>query len=144
KLDNTVENIAAPFFNIKDDYHVKVDLRLTASVGVETMDLLYGVNQVRRAVEFLKDLPEFLDHAAVKTTHHIQKLLQPIDTSGLWRSPSNSPESRSGAGLLGQALRTGDGGAGRDRERLPSNRNGSASPNDICIGIIFLILGAQD
>jgi hypothetical protein len=37
---------------------------LIASIGVELMDLLYAVNQTRNAVEFVKDFPEYLHHAA--------------------------------------------------------------------------------
>jgi hypothetical protein len=63
-VDDEVQNIAAPFFDIEDEYHVQIDLWLVASVGVELMDLLYGVSQTRNAVEFVKGFPEYLHHAA--------------------------------------------------------------------------------
>jgi hypothetical protein len=63
-VDDEVKNIAAPFFDIEDEYHVQADLWLIASIGVELMDLLYGVNQTRNAVEFAKNFPEHLHYAA--------------------------------------------------------------------------------
>ena len=63
-VDEELQNIAAPFFDIEDEYHVQIDLWLIASIGVELMDLLYGVNQARNAIEFVKDFPEHLLHAA--------------------------------------------------------------------------------
>jgi hypothetical protein len=63
-VDDELQNIAAPFFDIEDGYHVKIDLWLIASIGVELMALLYGVNQTRNAVEFIKDYPEYLHYAA--------------------------------------------------------------------------------
>jgi hypothetical protein len=61
-VDDKMTNIAAPFFDIEDDYHVQVDLWLISSIGVELMDLLYGVNQTRSAIEFTQDFPEYLHH----------------------------------------------------------------------------------
>jgi hypothetical protein len=63
-VDDELRNIAAPFFDIEDDYHVQADLWLIASVGVELMALLYEVNQTRYAVEFTKDFPQLLNYAA--------------------------------------------------------------------------------
>jgi hypothetical protein len=63
-VDDELQNIAAPFFDIEDEYLVQIDLWLIASIGVELMDLLYGVNQTRNAVEFVKDFPEYLHHVA--------------------------------------------------------------------------------
>lgn len=44
--------INAPFFDIEDDYHVKADLRQTASIALTIMDLFYGVNQSRNVIAF--------------------------------------------------------------------------------------------
>jgi hypothetical protein len=63
-VDEGLQNIAAPFFDIEDEYHVQVDLWLIAAVGVELMALLYEVNQTRSAVEFAKDFPQHLNYAA--------------------------------------------------------------------------------
>jgi hypothetical protein len=48
--------ISAPFFDVEDEYHVKVDLWLTASISIEIMDLLYGVN---RGCDVVKFIPNF-------------------------------------------------------------------------------------
>jgi hypothetical protein len=63
-VDDKMTNVAAPFFDIEDEYHVQVDLWLISSVGVELMDLLYGVNQTRNAIEFVNNFPEYLHHVA--------------------------------------------------------------------------------
>ena len=64
RVDDKMANIAAPFFDIEDQYHVQVDLWLISSIGVELMDLLYGVNQKRNAIEFVENFPEYLHHVA--------------------------------------------------------------------------------
>lgn len=63
-VDDELKNMAAPFFDIEDEYHVQVDLWLIVSVGVELMALLYEINQTRNAVEFAKDFPQHLNYAA--------------------------------------------------------------------------------
>jgi hypothetical protein len=63
-VDDKMTNIAAPFFDIEDEYHVQVDLWLISSIAVELMDLLYGVNRSRNAIEFVNDFPEYLLHVA--------------------------------------------------------------------------------
>jgi hypothetical protein len=63
-VDDQRTNVTAPFFDIEDDYHVQVDLWLISSIGVDLMDLLYGVNQGRNAIEFTQNFPEFLNHVA--------------------------------------------------------------------------------
>jgi hypothetical protein len=63
-VDDKMTNIAAPFFDIEDGYHVQVDLWLISSIAVDLMDLLYGVNQTRNAIEFVEKFPEYLHHAA--------------------------------------------------------------------------------
>ena len=63
-VDEGLQNVAAPFFDIEDEYHVQVDLWLIASVAVELMALLYEVNQTRDGVEFAKDFPGHLKYAA--------------------------------------------------------------------------------
>jgi hypothetical protein len=63
-VDDELKNVALPFFDIEDEYHVQVDLWLIASIGVELMALLYEVNQTRNAVEFAKDFPHYLHYAA--------------------------------------------------------------------------------
>jgi hypothetical protein len=63
-VDDKQENIAAPFFDIEDEYHVQVDLWLVSSIGVELMALFHRVNQTRNAIEFTEDFPAYLNHVA--------------------------------------------------------------------------------
>ena len=60
-------NIAAPFFDIENEFHVQIDLWLISSIGVELMDLLYGVNQTHKSIEFLDNFPEHLLRVARQT-----------------------------------------------------------------------------
>jgi hypothetical protein len=66
-VDDKMTNIAAPFFDIEDEYHVQVDLWLISSIGVELMDLLYGVNLKRNAIEFIENFPDYLHRVARRT-----------------------------------------------------------------------------
>ncbi|MBB3571985.1 hypothetical protein [Rhizobium sp. BK491] len=52
RIGDAGDQISAPFFDIEDEYHVKTDLWLTASVAIGLMDLLYRVNQSRNVIEF--------------------------------------------------------------------------------------------
>ncbi len=61
-VDDGKTNIAAPFFDIDDDYHVQVDLWLISSIGVDLMDLFYLVNQNQNAIEFVENFPHYLEH----------------------------------------------------------------------------------
>jgi hypothetical protein len=45
--------ISAPFFDVEDEFHVKVDLWLTVSISIELMGLLYEVNKGRDVVKFI-------------------------------------------------------------------------------------------
>jgi hypothetical protein len=55
-VDGEVVNI--PFFDLEDEYLVKVDLWQVASVSLELIDLLYGVNLKHDVIEFV---PGFAD-----------------------------------------------------------------------------------
>jgi hypothetical protein len=53
---NEVGNeISAPFFDAEDEYYVKTDLWLTASISIELMGLLYEVNKTQNVVQFDPD-----------------------------------------------------------------------------------------
>jgi hypothetical protein len=62
KMTNTT-----PFFDIENEFHVQIDLWLISSIGVELMDLLYGVNQTHKSIEFLDNFPEHLLRVARQT-----------------------------------------------------------------------------
>jgi hypothetical protein len=60
RIAATGDVIDAPFFDIEDEYFVKTDLWLTASVALELMDLFYGVNAGRNVIEFIPNFPAFI------------------------------------------------------------------------------------
>src|SRR5262245_28734074 len=51
--DEAGTGISAPFFDVEDEFHVKVDLWLTASISIELMGLLYEVTRGRDVVKFI-------------------------------------------------------------------------------------------
>jgi hypothetical protein len=53
-------SISAPFFDVEDQFHIKVDLWLTASISIEIMGLLYGVNEGRDVVKFIPNFESTL------------------------------------------------------------------------------------
>ena len=63
EVDEAIKEISTPFFDVEDEFQVKVDLWLTASISIELMDLLYGVNKGRDVVKFIpnfeSDLHQF-------------------------------------------------------------------------------------
>ena len=63
-VDEKRENIAAPFFDIEDQYHVQIDLWLISSIGVELMALFRRANLTRNAIGFTENFPAYLNHIA--------------------------------------------------------------------------------
>jgi hypothetical protein len=61
------DTINAPFFDIEDEYHVKADLRQTASIALTLMDLFYGVNQGRNVIAFYPDFAANIGRFAQET-----------------------------------------------------------------------------
>jgi hypothetical protein len=59
EINEAGNEINAPFFDAEDEYLVKTDLWLTASISIELMDLLYGVNKTQDVVQFI---PNFEHH----------------------------------------------------------------------------------
>jgi hypothetical protein len=55
EVNDAGDEISTPFFDVEDEYHVKTDLWLTASISSALMDLLYGVNKTRGVLEFTSD-----------------------------------------------------------------------------------------
>jgi hypothetical protein len=53
QVNEAGNEISTPFFDVEDEYHVKADLWLTASISIELMDLLYGVNKEHDVVKFI-------------------------------------------------------------------------------------------
>ena len=63
EVNEAINEISTPFFDVEDEFQVKVGLWLTASISIELMDLLYGVNKGRDVVKFIpnfeSDLHQF-------------------------------------------------------------------------------------
>jgi len=63
EVNEAINEISTPFFDVEDEFQVKVDLWLTASISIELMELLYGVNKGRDVVKFIpnfeSDLHQF-------------------------------------------------------------------------------------
>src|SRR5262249_12423061 len=54
--DEAIKEISTPFFDVEDEIQVKFDLWLTASISIDLMYLLYGVDKGRDVV---KVIPKF-------------------------------------------------------------------------------------
>jgi hypothetical protein len=57
----------APFFDIEDEYHIKADLWLMASVSITLMDSLYGVNQSLDVIGFRAGFGDDLSRFAAES-----------------------------------------------------------------------------
>jgi hypothetical protein len=56
---------AAPFFDIEDEYFVKIDLWRIGSIAITLLDLFYGVNTGRDVIKFVDNyVPVFHQLAA--------------------------------------------------------------------------------
>ena len=53
EVNEAIKEISTPFFDVEDEFQVKVDLWLTARISIDLMDLLYGVNKGRDVVKFI-------------------------------------------------------------------------------------------
>jgi hypothetical protein len=63
-VDDERKNVAAPFFDIEDEFHVQVDLWLIASIAVELLATLYEVNRPLNAVKFAEHFCKNWHYAA--------------------------------------------------------------------------------
>jgi hypothetical protein len=63
EVNEAINEISTPFFDVEDEFQVKFDLWLTASISIDVMDFLYGVNKGRNVVKFIpnfeSDLHQF-------------------------------------------------------------------------------------
>jgi hypothetical protein len=63
EVNEATNEIGTPFFDVEDEFQVKFDLWLTASISIDVMDFLYGVNKGRNVVKFIpnfeSDLHQF-------------------------------------------------------------------------------------
>ncbi len=85
RIADSGDQINAPFFDIEDEYFVKADLWLIASVAITLMDLFYGVNQGRNVLEFRAGFPDTIGLMAkendallaeIKATDRYQKAMK--------------------------------------------------------------------
>jgi len=77
--------VHTPFFDVEDEYFVKGDLWLIASVALTLMDLFYGVNQSRNVIGFQDGFPDIVGRMAkdndallaeIKETDRFQKAIK--------------------------------------------------------------------
>jgi hypothetical protein len=66
RVNESGDTVEAPFFDIEDDYHVKIDLWLTSSVAIDLMSILYKVNESLSVIEFVQNFPAYLGHVAAE------------------------------------------------------------------------------
>ena len=57
RVNEKGDAVEAPFFDVEDEYHVKIDLWLTSSIAIDLMALFYTVNQNRNAVDIYIEFP---------------------------------------------------------------------------------------
>ena len=74
RVAETGDQIRAPFFDIEDEYFVKSDLWLIASVAITLMDLFYGVNQERNVIEFRPSFPRTIGRMAAESNFLLDEL----------------------------------------------------------------------
>jgi hypothetical protein len=67
RIADAGDQINAPFFDVEDEYFVKCDLWLIASVALSLMDLFYGVNQDRNVIGFIEGFPDTVGRLARET-----------------------------------------------------------------------------
>jgi hypothetical protein len=67
RVDEEEKVANTPFFDIEDDYFVKVDLWQSAAVGLELMDLFYGVNKGREVLTFHPESAQIIKQLARTT-----------------------------------------------------------------------------
>ncbi len=68
------DTINAPFFDVEDDYIVKVDLWQTGSIALTLVDFFYGVNQGRHVIEFCQGFADHVNRLAKDNNALIDEL----------------------------------------------------------------------
>jgi hypothetical protein len=68
RVTDAGDAVNTPFFDVEDEYFVKADLWLIASIGLTLMDLLYGVNQNRNVIGFSGGFPDIIGQMARDNT----------------------------------------------------------------------------
>jgi hypothetical protein len=93
------DRIDAPFFDIEDEYFVKTDLWLVASIALTLMDLIYGVNKGRDVVGFRPDFANTIGTMAtennalldeMKNTDRYKRAMEKITQRAGTKPPSAS------------------------------------------------------
>jgi hypothetical protein len=91
RVADTGDTINTPFFDIEDEYTVKVDLWMTGSIALTLVDFLYGVNQGRNVLEFCADFMRHVGRLAqenetliaeIKSTDRFKLALQKFGAPG--------------------------------------------------------------
>jgi hypothetical protein len=68
------EIASVPFFDVEDEYLVNADLWQAASISLELMDLLYGVNQKHDVIEFIPGFANDIGSLAQATNALVAEL----------------------------------------------------------------------
>lgn len=94
QMDDTGELANAPFFDIEDNYFVKGDLWLTATIALELADWFYGINKGRDVIEFA---PGFVDEmqALAKGTDSLRAEMVETDRYKAAMAKINAREKKS-------------------------------------------------
>jgi hypothetical protein len=73
-VNETGSEITTPFFDLEDEFQVKSDLWLTASISIELMDLLYGINLGCGVVKFIPTFESDLNQLYQNTSALLAEL----------------------------------------------------------------------
>jgi hypothetical protein len=73
RLNEVDGSFDSPFFDVKDEHFVKIDLWMIGNIAVSLLDLFYGVNQSRNVIKLVDDfLPQFDKIARDNKALHIE------------------------------------------------------------------------
>jgi hypothetical protein len=85
RVTDAGDAVNTPYFDVEDEYFVKADLWLIASVGLTLMDLFYGVNQSCNVIGFYVGFPDIIGPMAsdnnallaeIKSTERFQNAMK--------------------------------------------------------------------
>lgn len=66
RTDNSAGQLVAPFFDIEDEYYVKIDLWIIAHVAHTLLQLFYGINDGRGVIKFRNNFVSSIQILGVK------------------------------------------------------------------------------
>ena len=75
------DQVQAPFFDVEDEYHVKLDLWLAAAVALDVMKLFREVNQGHNVIEFF----EGFDAHLTTLENRVVALMEEMKATERWQ-----------------------------------------------------------